>query len=30
MIQVPDTVLREQLASMTEPPAAAAPHSSSR
>jgi hypothetical protein len=30
MIQVPDTALRNQLASMTEPPAAAAPHSSSR
>jgi hypothetical protein len=30
MIQVPDTVLRDQLASMEEPPAAAAPDSSSR
>jgi hypothetical protein len=30
MIQVPDTVLRDQLASMKEPPAAAAPDSSSR
>jgi hypothetical protein len=30
MIQVPDTVLTDQLASMTEPPAAAAPRSPSR
>ena len=30
MIQVPDTVLKDQLASMSEPPAAAAPRSSSR
>jgi hypothetical protein len=30
LIQVPDTALRNQLASMTEPPAAAAPRSSSR
>ena len=30
LIQVPDAVLKEQLASMTEPPAAAAPRSRSR
>ena len=30
LIQVPDAVLKEQLTSMTEPPAAAAPRSPSR
>jgi hypothetical protein len=30
MIQVPDTVLTSQLASMKEPPAAAAPRTAAR
>ena len=30
MIQVPDTVLRDELASMQEPPAAAAPRAPAR